>query len=31
MSLGEKWARPLSNTWYVTSERQEFELEAELK
>jgi hypothetical protein len=31
MSLGEKWARPLSNTWYVMSERQEFELETELK
>ncbi len=23
MGLGEKWARPLSNTWYVTSERDE--------
>jgi hypothetical protein len=31
MALGEKWARPLSNTWYVTSERDEIELEAELK
>jgi hypothetical protein len=31
MGLGEKWARPLSNTWYVTSEREEVELEAELR
>ena len=31
MGLGEKWARPLSNTWYVASEREEVELEAELK
>ena len=31
MGLGEKWARPLSNTWYVASERDEVELEAELK
>lgn len=31
MGLGEKWARPLSNTWYVTSEREEFELETELR
>ena len=31
MGLGEKWARPLSNTWYVASERDETELEAELK
>jgi hypothetical protein len=31
MGLGEKWARPLANTWYVTSEREEVELEAELK
>ena len=21
MGLGEKWARPLANTWYVTSQR----------
>ena len=27
MGLGEKWARPLSNTWYVASERDETELE----
>lgn len=31
MGLGDKWARPLSNTWYVTSEREEFELESELR
>ncbi|CAA2143415.1 MULTISPECIES: hypothetical protein [Hyphomicrobium] len=31
MGLGDKWARPLSNTWYVTSDREEFELETELK
>jgi hypothetical protein len=31
MGLGEKWARPLSNTWYITSERDETELESELK
>jgi len=31
MGLGEKWARPLANTWYVTSEREEVELEAELR
>ena len=31
MGLGEKWARPLANTWYVASERDESELEADLK
>ncbi len=31
MGLGDKWARPLSNTWYVASERDEAELEADLK
>ncbi|MBS0237019.1 MAG: hypothetical protein JSR89_01195 [Proteobacteria bacterium] len=31
MGLGDKWARPLSNTWYVTSDREEFELETELR
>lgn len=31
MGIGEKWARPLQNTWYVTSEREEAELEGELK
>lgn len=30
MSLGDKWARPLSNTWYVASERDETDLEADL-
>ena len=31
MGLGDKWARPLASTWYVASEREEFELEAELR
>lgn len=31
MGLGDKWARPLSNTWYVASDRDEVELEADLK
>ena len=31
MGLGEKWARPLANTWYVTSDREEVELESELR
>ncbi|MBS0234396.1 MAG: hypothetical protein JSR99_13035 [Proteobacteria bacterium] len=31
MGLGEKWARPLSNTWYVMSDREEVELETELR
>lgn len=31
MGLGDKWARPLTNTWYVTSDREEFELETELR
>ena len=31
MGLGDKWARPLSNTWYVNSNREEVELESELK
>jgi hypothetical protein len=31
MGLGEKWARPLTNTWYVASPRDEVDLEAELK
>ena len=31
MGLGEKWARPLANTWYVTSLRDETELEADLR
>lgn len=31
MGLGEKWARPLTNTWYVASPREETDLEAELK
>lgn len=31
MGLGDKWARPLANTWYVASDREEIELESELK
>jgi hypothetical protein len=31
MGLGDKWARPLSNTWYVASDRDEADLEADLK
>ena len=31
MGLGEKWARPLANTWYVTSQRDETELESDLR
>ena len=31
MGLGDKWARPLASTWYVTSEREEVELESELR
>jgi hypothetical protein len=31
MGLGDKWARPLSNTWYVASPRDEGDLEADLR
>jgi hypothetical protein len=31
MAVGDKWARPLSNTWYVMSEREEVELESDLR
>lgn len=31
MGLGDKWARPLANTWYVASDREETELEIELR
>lgn len=31
MGLGDKWARPLASTWYVASEREEMELEGELR
>ncbi|HVZ05553.1 hypothetical protein [Hyphomicrobium sp.] len=31
MGLGDKWARPLVNTWYVMSDRDEVELEADLR
>lgn len=31
MGLGDKWARPLANTWYVQSDREEADLEAELR
>ncbi len=30
MGLGDKWARPLVNTWYGMSDREEVELEAHL-
>jgi hypothetical protein len=30
MSLGDKWARPLSQTWYVMSDREETDLEGDL-
>ncbi|HMN38344.1 MAG TPA: hypothetical protein PKD49_11630 [Hyphomicrobium sp.] len=31
MSIGEKWARPLASTWYVNSDREETDLESDLK
>lgn len=31
MGLGDKWARPLVNTWYVMSDREEVELETDLR
>ncbi len=31
MGLGDKWARPLASTWYVASNREETELETELR
>lgn len=31
MGLGDKWARPLTNTWYVASDRDEVDLEADLQ
>ncbi|MEQ1719318.1 MAG: hypothetical protein ABL907_25575 [Hyphomicrobium sp.] len=31
MGLGDKWARPLANTWYVASPRDETELETDLR
>lgn len=31
MGMGEKWARPLANTWYVASDRAEEDLESDLK
>lgn len=31
MGLGDKWARPLANTWYVQSDRDEIDLEADLR
>ena len=31
MSMGAKWARPLANTWYVSSDRDEIDLEGDLK
>ncbi len=31
MGMGEKWARPLASTWYVSSDRDEIDLEGDLK
>lgn len=31
MGLGDKWARPLSNTWYVVTDRDAEVLEAEIR
>ncbi len=31
MGLGTKWARPLANTWYIATDRDEVEIEADLK
>jgi len=30
MGLGARWARPLEQTWYVSTERDEIEVEAKL-
>ena len=30
MGLGARWARPLEQTWYVSTERDEIEIEARL-
>ena len=30
MGLGARWARPLEQTWYVSTERNEIEIEARL-
>jgi hypothetical protein len=30
MSLGARWARPLEQTWYVSTERDEIEVESKL-
>jgi hypothetical protein len=30
MSIGARWARPLEQTWYVSTERDEIEVEAKL-
>jgi len=30
MGLGSRWARPLENTWYVSTDRDEIEVEAKL-
>lgn len=31
MGLGEKWARPLSTTWYVVTDREPEAIEAEIR
>lgn len=30
MGLGSRWARPLESTWYVTTDRDELDIEARL-
>lgn len=30
MGLGTRWARPLEQTWYISTERDEIEIEAKL-
>jgi hypothetical protein len=30
MGLGARWARPLEQTWYISTERDEIEIEAKL-
>lgn len=31
MSLGERWARPLEQTWYITTDTKEEDIEARLE
>lgn len=30
MGLGSRWARPLESTWYISTDRDEIEVEAQL-